>query len=60
MILFYVILALAMLGATVAPVAEYRANRRYERDAERRIARGRREIDELPPLSGEWFPGRWR
>ena len=47
-ILFFGLLALVMVFATVALIAEWRANRRFVDDAVRRIARARREIDALP------------
>ena len=57
-ILFFGLLALVMVFATVALIAEWRANRRFVDDAVRRIARARREIDALPPVTDE--PGRRR
>ena len=46
-IIFYGVLVLVMAFATVMLIAEWRANRRFVDEAERRM----REIDDLPALT---------
>lgn len=51
------VVAVAFIAVLIAvPVAlwEWRANVRYERDANARIANVRRQIDALPPLPEDW------